>query len=740
MRDDLDHIKEGPSLDELLQEIDQLSSLSPEAMAKETPSTGRHFATAVIEANASDTELSVEMETEEDPISETAPTVPQDTVVLPSGAATGVPTDSGGTKVMDLSSHELYFSMGQKPAEPGKRTFSTEEYEPEEYGLSDDKFLSFISRGVRQIRNVKPEDSEEPEHRRHRPEIEYTSPDKRDEIMAHLRKARMSDALRAVFTLLLSLPLLWLGLSDSLSLPVPAFLLSNPLLCSCVILGLTTAVIGVNILPLCRALRDLFTGKPNVDCPLVFAGLASLLLPVIDLCLPGEAGLIYPPLCASFALAAFCSAIWRGLYTNAVTRSFAVVAGNRQKGVLVPIEDERLCRNIMGSMIIGGPLVYKPERTDFVTDFLHHSASSNTASRCTLILTYLSIPLSAVTVLLTLFRGGGLREAVYAAACAFFAFLPLTMRLVSAIPYYRATKRVTAASSAIVGYHAAEQVGDIGAAVIDSNHLFPAGSLSLDAMRTFSTLRIDDAIVDAASVVCAAGGALSRIFLEVIDDRRDLLRHVDSLLYEDGLGLSAWVNEKRVLVGTAELLRGHGVSVPSRDYEARYRSSGQNLVYISVAGNLTAMFVISYHARQEIYDTLFELRQAGVGLVIINRDCNITSDMICRLFDFPSKLIHIMTPSNERLLGESMEERCSAGIVYSKGLIGVGRTILSSLRLIRSVSLATAVQTGGLLLTAMLTVYLAATGGILDMTLVELLTCQGVFGLLTVLSVLLRRS
>ncbi len=724
MKTDLEPVNQGPTLDELLQEIDQLSSLTPKDMAEKEPVTGRHFSP-----------------TGEVDVTETAePSAPSgDTLVMPVVTPTAEKEDGGATRVMDMPSHELYFAMGQKPSESGKRDFSTEEYEPEEYGLSDDKSLSFISRGVRQIRNLKPKE-ETASSRRHKPAVEFTSPDKRDAVMALLKKHRNADVLRGVFTLLLSLPLLWLGLRQSLSLPVPGFLSSNPLWESLTVLGLTVAVLGVNSLPLCRAVRDLFTGRPNADTPLVFAGVMSLCLPLVDVFLPRETGVLSSPLAASLALALALAALCRGLYTKAVIKNFAVVASNKQKGVLVPIEDEALCRNIMGDMIVEGPLVYKPERTDFVTDFLHHSSSVGTASRCTAVLTYLSLPLAAVAAVLTLFRGGSVQETVYGAACGFFAVLPLTVQLVRGIPYYRATKRVTALSSAIIGYSAAEKMGDVGAVVIDSNHLFPVGSLSLDAMRTFSTLRIDDAIVDAASVVCAAGGALSRIFLEVIDERRDLLRHVDSLLYEDGLGLSAWVNEKRVLVGTAELLRGHGVSVPSRDYEARYRSAGQNLVYISVAGNLTAMFVISYHARQEIYDVLFELRQAGVGLVVVNRDCNITADMICRLFDFPSKLVHFMVPSNERLLGDSMEERCSAGIVYSKGLMGVGQTVLSSLRLLRSATLGTVVQTGGLLLTAMLTVYLAATGGICDLTLTELLTCQGVFGLLTALSVWLRRS
>ena len=89
-------------------------------------------------------------------------------------------------------------------------------------------------------------------------------------------------------------------------------------------------------------------------------------------------------------------------------------------------------------------------------------------------------------------------------------------------------------------------------------------------IKTFGQRRIDEAILDAASVVCSCETTLADIFLQVIEGKQDILKPVDSVVYEDGMGLSAWVDSKRVLIGNRELMLNHGVDIPSKDYEERY--------------------------------------------------------------------------------------------------------------------------------------------------------------------------
>ena len=58
---------------------------------------------------------------------------------------------------------------------------------------------------------------------------------------------------------------------------------------------------------------------------------------------------------------------------------------------------------------------------------------------------------------------------------------------------------------------------------------------------------------------------------------------MENLTNEPGLGFTGWVQNNRVLVGNRELMRKHGVDIPSRDYESRYTRGGRELVYLAVS-------------------------------------------------------------------------------------------------------------------------------------------------------------
>ena len=84
----------------------------------------------------------------------------------------------------------------------------------------------------------------------------------------------------------------------------------------------------------------------------------------------------------------------------------------------------------------------------------------------------------------------------------------------------------------------------------------------LHGIKTFAGARIDEAILDAAAVSIAAGGPLSSVFRRIIQNRTDILKEVDTLVYEQDMGMSGWVGGRRVLIGNRRLLENHGVDVP----------------------------------------------------------------------------------------------------------------------------------------------------------------------------------
>src|SRR5699024_10929090 len=99
--------------------------------------------------------------------------------------------------------------------------------------------------------------------------------------------------------------------------------------------------------------------------------------------------------------------------------------------------------------------------------------------------------------------------------------------------------------SMVVGYPAVEKFSSVNAVMLDAKDLYPKGTVILGGIKTFGNQRIDEAILEATSLMCAAGGPLVSVFDQIIKTRREILPKVDKPVYEDGRGLTGWVSGHR---------------------------------------------------------------------------------------------------------------------------------------------------------------------------------------------------
>ena len=228
--------------------------------------------------------------------------------------------------------------------------------------------------------------------------------------------------------------------------------------------------------------------------------------------------------------------------------------------------------------------------------------------------------------------------------------------------------------TAIAGYRAVEGFGNVHAVALDALELFPENSVQLHGIKTFSGTRIDEAILDAASVSIRAGGPLSHVFRRMILGKVDMLHEVDTLVYEQDMGLSGWISGRRILIGNRRLLDNHGIDIPSRDYEERYAINGRQLVYLSIAGELSAMFVVSYTADPKVSRVLKSLTKRHITLLIRTCDQNITEELVTSVFGLNGYYVELLNAPAGRSfesLVTGVSETEQAQIVSGAGSLGM---------------------------------------------------------------------
>ncbi len=219
---------------------------------------------------------------------------------------------------------------------------------------------------------------------------------------------------------------------------------------------------------------------------------------------------------------------------------------------------------------------------------------------------------------------------------------PFAATLAANLPMASLRSRLSKWGAMVPGYESVDQFGNADSVVLGCSDLFPKGSIELHGIKIFQKNRIDEAILDAASVICGCDSTLRPIFFEMIGGRAEILKKVETINYEDGMGLSAWVDGKRVLIGNRELMKHHGIDIPSLDYEAKYTVDRRQLLYLSNSGELTAMYVLTYNGDDTVAEALNRLVKSDINLIVSSTDPNVTAEKIDEIYGYPTDLVKVL--------------------------------------------------------------------------------------------------
>lgn len=475
---------------------------------------------------------------------------------------------------------------------------------------------------------------------------EFDSMEDAPSVLADIKELMTSLSVRFGIMLVLLIMNLYLLLANFVTfLPLPNFinLSVNPaiyVLASTILLAIAmivshTTVIG-GFLNFCKF-------KADGDSLPSLASLACLVQCIVLLLNPAALANKSVHLYSFTAvLGLLFNCIGKLLIVKRTMLNFKYVTADCDKYATTIIEDEQLANDLTKGVLTNIPITATNKKTGFLTGFLDMSFREDAYDAISRKLTPIVFIAAAILAVSGYIITQNAFVTLTVVVAAFSICSPLYGLICANLPLLTAVKAVHRHGGMIIGYPAVEEFSDVNSTTAQGHDLFPNGTVILHGIKTFKGMRIDDAILDAASILVKSNSILSDIFMQVIQGKPELLKEVDTLVYEDMMGVSGWVDNKRVLIGTRDLMLNHGIDVPSKDYEKRYCTEDNEIIYLSTSGELTAVFIVSLTASPPVEAALRRLESNNIFLIVKTVDPILNREKLASVFQVEPTLFRVI--------------------------------------------------------------------------------------------------
>lgn len=459
---------------------------------------------------------------------------------------------------------------------------------------------------------------------------------------------------------------------------------------------LMAASLVLNRVAMLSGLSPLVHIKGNSDTAVAVAGAAGMVQIIVSFfCLGDLNGFHVNYYTVIPMLAFFANNVGKLYMVLRVKDNFKFVSSKGQKYASKIYNNESVAMQMMSGTAADRPIIAYQHKTEFPSNFLKISyapdPSEDLASKLAPITTIASIIIAVMYGVVKL----SFADALNAFALITAVSVPVATLLSVNAPVRKLCKTLLSYGSMLSGYPSVKQFCDSTAIMIDANELFPAESISLEGIKTFEDYGIDESLLCGIAILKEAQNPIANAFDSVVAETEETLPEVESVLYEDEIGLVGWIKSERILVGSRTLMEKYSVEVPNMEYEEKYTSQGRQVTYLSRAGILVAMFVTRYTPDAQLKAEMQRAETNGISFLIRTTDYNVTNDLVAKLYDLFYRSIKVLPTGLGNVLREAedtVEETSRSYLITNGKAASLARAVTGCVKIKHNISLSIIIQ------------------------------------------------
>ncbi len=583
------------------------------------------------------------------------------------------------------------------------------------------------------------------EDKRPSSQSEYTKKEDAPKIREQIQRLRSNLTVRAAVLLFAALFSLFITVANDLSLPLAAvfdrtvnpsaFIFTNTIL--------AIVAVGFSYSVIVNGIKSIFSRRPDSDSVAALNMIAAILAGLVTLFDPESLKASFFHIYTSSAiLGMLCNTLGKLCIVRRTQRNFEFVSETENFSAVELVDDDQTVAYLTNGSAGKRKELAVMRRTGFIKDFMKNSYSSDLADSYAEKTTPLMLAAALAVGLLSIVfekNSSGAAEKLF----VFLASVSGTLAISSSVglalivnrPMAKASKRLSEYSGVILGYSSVEEFAEVNSVVIDSGHLFPTGTVEFVNLKMLGSVMIDQAIIYAASMAQAGRSVTIPAFYKMLRGKSDMILDVKGCTSEDNLGVSGWIENKRVLLGSRKLMERHGVEgLPSESAEENF-ADGNGIMYLAVSGQAAMMFAVQLSVGPAAERWVQEMEDESIDIHVRCSDGFITRELLSQLFDISASSIRLLPSACDGDCEQLMEykESVSASMFCSGHLPSFSMLLVAAKRLKFVANMGVALQYGAMVLGIVISVIMMLTGSFAQITPTIVVIYNLAFLLLTML-------
>lgn len=516
---------------------------------------------------------------------------------------------------------------------------------------------------------------------------EYTDPSRRKEIFSSLMGLKKASLIKALFLAVVGAVLLIINISTGISAAMNNGFFT-------VFGGSATAynIINLVALLLCGAVMadDLKKGflsvlkvRPKTDTALLIMYLGAVAQVIASFFTTLKPEGDYHLISGAVVLLTVPVLLSKALYYDSARHCFKAVGTTSDKCYLRKISDKETVSQLLKDKNPTETNVVYAGKTRFISGFLKRCAgaafSAQASSRLIVLCCIGALVAGTIGLIVT-------KSPVYALGCftvtAALSF-PVSCLLFTGYMLSTENSMLSLKASFIGTYSDAYSFTCIDDIYLNGDEVLRAEVVSSAASPNVSQKQAEFC---AAVLTNKAGGILGDAFSVFSQGLQDRYPEVDGLVFEEKLGLSAWISDCRVLLGNKQFLLNHNVEFPEAHTIPFIMDENTKPLFLAIEGHFAAAFSVKYSCDSMTAKSLGSLASSGANILLGIKDPNITDAFGEELLGLPGDSLRVVTDTNNLKFNEqknTVTDMEDTGIVFSESFEAFSKTLAGAIKLER---------------------------------------------------------